>query len=147
MRSLVLGYPGGLGGGLVDYLTSDGAVAPPGAAWQYAERLVLLPCFFLAADHGRVGTAEAEARSGGGGGGGGDRDGDRGGGERYERSSTFNPRGLGASREGGDAGGPPAPAPSGERRKLNLAPRGSTKPADAPGGGSSLADKMAALGQ
>ena len=86
------------------------------------------------------------------GGGGGYRDGERGGGERYERSATFNPRGLNAPRD--DAGGPPAAAPApAERRKLNLAPRGSTKPADgAPAGGSSLSsleERMAAqsLGQ
>eukprot|EP00908_Phaeocystis_cordata_P023001 Transcript_5431.p1 GENE.Transcript_5431~~Transcript_5431.p1 ORF type:complete len:397 (+),score=82.12 Transcript_5431:185-1375(+) len=60
-------------------------------------------------------------------GGGGDRDrggfGDRGG-ERYERSGTFNPRGLNAEREGGGGGGGGGgPPPSGERRKLQLAPR------------------------
>lgn len=80
---------------------------------------------------------------------GGYRDGERGGGERYERSATFNPRGLNAPRD--DAGGPPAAAPApAERRKLNLAPRGSTKPSDAPAGGStgsSLEERMAALGQ
>ena len=86
------------------------------------------------------------------GGGGGYRDGERGGGERYERSATFNPRGLNAPRD--DAGGPPAAAPApAERRKLNLAPRGSTKPTDgAAAGGSSLSsleERMAAqsLGQ
>jgi predicted O-linked N-acetylglucosamine transferase (SPINDLY family) len=83
-------YPGGLGGGLVDYLTADSAVAPPRAAWQYAERLVLLPRFFLAADHGQLGTAGAAARNGGGGGGGGESGGGAGGGTAALVLSSFS---------------------------------------------------------
>ena len=45
-----LGYPGTLGGMLVDYLITDPFTSPPGCEPQYAEQLVRLPETFLPGD-------------------------------------------------------------------------------------------------
>ncbi|MDE2209930.1 MAG: tetratricopeptide repeat protein [Betaproteobacteria bacterium] len=49
-----LGYPGTLGGGLVDYLIGDAIVTPPQHAADYAETLALLPGSYQVNDRGRV---------------------------------------------------------------------------------------------
>ncbi len=48
-----LGYPGTLGGGLVDYLVGDAIVTPPAHAEDYAETLVLLPGSYQVNDRRR----------------------------------------------------------------------------------------------
>jgi predicted O-linked N-acetylglucosamine transferase (SPINDLY family) len=48
-----LGYPGTLGGNLVDYLIGDPIVTPPAHADDYAETLVLLPRSYQINDHER----------------------------------------------------------------------------------------------
>lgn len=58
VQALAIGYPSGLGGQLVDYLTADAASVWAGdgrrssPSADFSERLVLLPSFFLVADHG-----------------------------------------------------------------------------------------------
>ena len=49
-----LGYPGTLGGGLVDYLIGDAIVTPPQHAADYAETLALLPGSYQVNDRARV---------------------------------------------------------------------------------------------
>ncbi len=49
-----LGYPGTLGGGLVDYLIGDAIVTPPQHAADYAETLALLPGSYQVNDRSRV---------------------------------------------------------------------------------------------
>lgn len=49
-----LGYPGTLGGTLVDYLITDSFTSPPGCEPHYAEQLVRLPETFLPADTSQV---------------------------------------------------------------------------------------------
>jgi predicted O-linked N-acetylglucosamine transferase (SPINDLY family) len=51
VSTLVHGYPGTMGGGLLEYVLTDSAAAGPSTKGLYAERLVLLPGFFLATDH------------------------------------------------------------------------------------------------
>ena len=57
-----LGYPGTLGGGLVDYLVGDAIVTPPEHAANYAETLVLLPGSYQVNDRERP-IAPTPARS------------------------------------------------------------------------------------
>lgn len=45
-----LGYPGTLGGSLVDYLITDGFTSPPGSEAHYSEQLVRLPHACLPSD-------------------------------------------------------------------------------------------------
>jgi predicted O-linked N-acetylglucosamine transferase (SPINDLY family) len=52
-----LGYPGTLGGGLVDYLIGDAIVTPPDHARDYAETLVRLPGSYQVNDRLRPITA------------------------------------------------------------------------------------------
>ena len=56
-----LGYPGTLGGGLVDYLIGDAIVTPPQHAADYAETLALLPGSYQVNDRARS-IAEAPSR-------------------------------------------------------------------------------------
>lgn len=56
-----LGYPGTLGGGLVDYLIGDAIVTPPQHAADYAETLALLPGSYQVNDRARS-VADAPAR-------------------------------------------------------------------------------------
>lgn len=49
-----LGYPGTLGGGLVDYLIGDAIVTPPQHAADYAETLALLPGSYQVNDRARA---------------------------------------------------------------------------------------------
>ncbi|MGE5088108.1 MAG: tetratricopeptide repeat protein, partial [Candidatus Levyibacteriota bacterium] len=56
-----LGYPGTLGGGLVDYLIGDAIVTPPQHAADYAETLALLPGCYQVNDRAR-GIALAPTR-------------------------------------------------------------------------------------
>lgn len=57
-----LGYPGTLGGGLVDYLVGDAIVTPPEHAADYGETLVLLPGSYQVNDRERS-IAPTPARS------------------------------------------------------------------------------------
>jgi len=60
-----LGYPGTLGGTLVDYLIGDGVVTPPEHAGDYAETLVRLPGCYQVSDRERVvGRAPGRAELG-----------------------------------------------------------------------------------
>ena len=56
-----LGYPGTLGGGLVDYLIGDAIVTPPQHAADYAETLALLPGSYQVNDRARS-IADAPSR-------------------------------------------------------------------------------------
>jgi protein O-GlcNAc transferase len=57
-----LGYPGTLGGGLVDYLIGDAIVTPPAHAADYAETLALLPGSYQVNDRERP-IADAPTRA------------------------------------------------------------------------------------
>lgn len=52
-----LGYPGTLGGTLVDYLITDPFTSPPGCEPHYAEHLVRLPESFLPGDSSQIPNA------------------------------------------------------------------------------------------
>ena len=72
----------------MDYLHADASVLPAGVAEAsalYAERLVLLPSFFLAADHAASAKDFGVVGGGGGGGGGGGSGGEGGEDQRVER--------------------------------------------------------------
>ena len=61
VSALAIGYPGGLGGRLVQYALADGVSAPPTSRALYHERLVLHPTFFLAPHPAAGAAAPAEA--------------------------------------------------------------------------------------
>ena len=56
-----LGYPGTLGGTLVDYLIGDAVVTPPEHAADYTETLVVLPGSYQVNDRARP-IADAPSR-------------------------------------------------------------------------------------
>ena len=60
-----LGYPGTLGGGLLDYLVADGIVIPPAHDPHYTERIARLPvCFFPSDSRQRVSEIPARSAAG-----------------------------------------------------------------------------------